>query len=189
MAITAKYLDAEKKIALVTLEPGDHLASLNVQAPATIPAYTIPAHVVPAFELDGVTYPARAVPAENVPEQYIPGGKTTPFTVPCDLTNPVWVELLRRIEAGEAAPVADFVPPPPGPIVVNAIDFYRRLTTEEGAKVEAAMAAQPFVKRKVFETANTFRSDAPNGEWELLVSLAEGLFTKARVAELLAPSL
>jgi hypothetical protein len=141
MAITAKYSNAGKTNVNVTLEPGDHLASLNVQAEHTIPGYTIPAHTVPSFVLDGVTYPARDVPAEDVPEQHIPAGKTTTYSVPCDDANPVWVALKALVDAGEVV-IADFEPPPP--TVVEEISdrqFFQQLAIEGDITEDEALAA------------------------------------------------
>jgi hypothetical protein len=52
--------------------------------------------------------------------------------------------------------------------------------------VGAAMAEQPFRVRKIFETANSYRSD--HELWPLLVQIATTLFGEERAAEILAPS-
>lgn len=186
MTITSKYANEDKSTCDIRLEPGDHLASLNVQASATIPAYTIPAHTRPAFTLDGVDYPAKDVPAEDVAEVQIPAGDPMTYSVPTRSDNPVWVEFLRRLDLGEVAEPEEWEAPPPGPIVVSKVDFYRRMTDEEAEAVEDEIARQPVRQRRIFESANTFRSDAP--EWGTLEFLAKKLFTPERKAIILAPS-
>lgn len=186
MTITAQYTNADETFCNIRLEPGDHLASINVQAETTIPAYKVPAHTVPAFEIDGVSYPARDVEAEDVPEQHIPGGEPMTYSVPCRDDNPVWQAFLARVEAGEVEKPAAYEPPAPGPVVVNKFDFWDRMTEEECEAVEAVVAQQSVKNRRAFETAQTFRSDSPL--WGLLNQLADGLFTPERKAIILAAS-
>ena len=183
--ISAQYLSDDRTNCVVTLEPGDSLGSLHVQGRTIIPAYTIPAHTVPGFELDGVSYPARFVQAEEVPETVVPGGVTTPHTVPCREENPAWVALKLLVDAGDIV-IAD-PPEAPTPVTVVAkLDLYRRMTEDEADAVEELLAQQTVKMRRTFDTAQTFRSDAP--EWVFLLQMANSLFKPARVAQLLAPS-
>ncbi|NTA50049.1 hypothetical protein G6L34_18225 [Agrobacterium tumefaciens] len=87
-------------------------------------------------------------------------------------------------------------PPPillPEPVtVVYSVDFWTRLdggadgNSGEVAQVLAAMEQQPIRTRKIFETANSFRSD--HELWPLLNQLATALFGEERAAQILAPS-
>jgi len=76
--------------------------------------------------------------------------------------------------------------------VVYSVDFWTRLdggadgNSGEVAQVLAAMEQQPIRTRKIFETANSFRSD--HELWPLLQQLATGLFGEERAAQILAPS-
>jgi hypothetical protein len=160
MTITAKYQEPEHNFVRAVLQAGDCLGSLSVPA---------------EFHHEDI---------------HIEAGPDTPFVIPCDGKHPAYLALKAMEEAGEIViEEADPVAEPPAPVVVvSALDFYRRLTEAEGAKVEAAIQAQPFLKRQIFLSAQTFRSDAPGDEWELLESLANGLFGPERAAELLAPS-
>lgn len=100
------------------------------------------------------------------------------------LESPLWAEIDKWIEEG-----GDITPldPPPDPVtVVDAVDFWSRLTDEEADQVEAVMQTQPFRIRKIFETAQTFRSD--HELWPLLLQIANGLFSPERVAVILASS-
>lgn len=76
-------------------------------------------------------------------------------------------------------------PPPPSVVILPSVTLWERLTETEADQVNEAMATQPFRTRKIFETANTFRSD--HELWPLLESMATQLFGEARAAELLAP--
>lgn len=77
--------------------------------------------------------------------------------------------------------------------VVYSVDFWTRLdggpdgNSGEVARVLAAMEQQPIKTRKIFDTANSFRSD--HELWPLLNQLATGLFGKERAAQILAPSI
>lgn len=77
--------------------------------------------------------------------------------------------------------------------VVYSVDFWTRLdggadgNSGEVAQVLAAMEQQPIRTRKIFETANSFRSD--HELWPLLRQLATGLFGEERAAQILAPSI
>lgn len=186
MTITAKFTNEDNTVCNIRLEPGDHLASINVQGEATIPAYTIPAHTRPGFTLDGVDYPAKDVPAEHVAEVHIPAGEPAVYSVPCRDDNPIWTAFLARVEAGEAAEPEAWEAPPHGPTIVTKFDFWDRMSEQECEQAEEAIAAQTTKKRRTFETAQTLRSD--NELWGLLVQLTEGLFGKDRAAQILAPS-
>jgi len=85
-----------------------------------------------------------------------------------------------------AHPVEDFMPPPAGPVVINKVDFFERMTEEEAESVEGAISAQSARNRRIFESAQTFRSD--HELWGLLNQLADQLFTPERKAVILAPS-
>lgn len=76
--------------------------------------------------------------------------------------------------------------PPPPVIVVAKFDFWDRMTEDEAAAVEQVVAQQSVKQRRIFETANTFRSDYEL--WGLLNTLADQLFTPERKAAILAPS-
>ncbi len=76
--------------------------------------------------------------------------------------------------------------------MVYSVDFWTRLdggadgNSGEVAQVLAAMEQQPIRTRKIFETANSFRSD--HELWPLLNQLATALFGEERAAQILAPS-
>ena len=83
--------------------------------------------------------------------------------------------------------VVVFEPPVVPPVtVVFAVDLWSRMTDAEADQVGAAMAGQPFRVRKIFETANSYRSD--HELWPLLVQIATTLFGEERAAQILAPS-
>jgi hypothetical protein len=84
------------------------------------------------------------------------------------------------------------VPPEPEPIelsdpitVLPAVTLWERLTEAKADQVNEVMATQPFRTRKIFETANTFRSD--HELWPLLEQMATELFGEVRAAELFTP--
>lgn len=72
----------------------------------------------------------------------------------------------------------------PSVVVIPAVTLWERLSEAEADQVNTAMASQPFRTRKIFETANTFRSD--HELWPLLVQVATQLFGQERTEELLA---
>lgn len=77
--------------------------------------------------------------------------------------------------------------PFPEPVtVVYSVDLWSRMTDSEADQVATAMGIQPFRIRKIFETANSYRSD--HELWPLLVQIATALFGEDRAAEILAPS-
>lgn len=108
---------------------------------------------------------------------------------------------LIELEAGDVVPhlgwlLADgeFQPPVfPEPVTtVYAVDFWTRLdggedgNSGEVAQVFSAMETQPMRTRKIFESANSYRSD--HELWPLLQQLATSLFGEERAAQILAPS-
>lgn len=104
------------------------------------------------------------------------------------LTRDMTVAEIAELETSAPAPF-----PFPDPVtVVYAVDFWTRLdggadgNSGEVAQVLAAMEQQPIRTRKIFETANSFRSD--HELWPLLRQLATGLFGEERAAQILAPS-
>ncbi|MND96873.1 hypothetical protein D3C80_891760 [compost metagenome] len=107
-----------------------------------------------------------------------------------EITTDQWNEFLdnqgaRRWVDGK---VVEYTPPTPEPepvvTVLPAVTLWERLTEAEADQVNEVMATQSFRTRKIFETANTFRSD--HELWPLLESMATDLFGEARAAELLA---
>jgi hypothetical protein len=103
--------------------------------------------------------------------------------------------VVRKIDA--AYGLGDLVPddasgtilrdPGAAPVVVVAkLDFYRRCSDPEAEAIDQAFAGQPTRMRRIFDAAQTFRSDAE--EWPLLQGAAIQLFGEARAAELLAPT-
>ncbi len=108
---------------------------------------------------------------------------------------------LIELEAGEVVPQLGWLlvdgefqsPVVPAPVTtVYAVDFWTRLdggedgNSGEVAHVLAAMEQQPIKTRKIFDTANSFRSD--HELWPLLNQLATSLFGEERAAQILAPS-
>lgn len=77
--------------------------------------------------------------------------------------------------------------------VVYSVDFWTRLdggadgNGGEVAQVLAAMEQQSIQTRKIFDTANSFRSD--HELWPLLNQLAITLFGEERAAQILVPSI
>ncbi|MGP4671725.1 hypothetical protein ACSV5N_07145 [Agrobacterium salinitolerans] len=109
---------------------------------------------------------------------------STGETVERDMTP----EEIAELEASMPQPA-----PVPEPVtVVYSVDFWTRLNggadgnSGEVAQVLAAMALQPIRTRKIFEAANSYRSD--HELWPLLQQLATELFGAERAAEILAPS-
>lgn len=109
-----------------------------------------------------------------------------------EITNEQWEEFLthmgfRRWVDGN---VVEYSPPQieiPDPVtVVFSVDLWSRMTDAEADQVGATMADQPFRVRKIFETANSYRSD--HELWPLLVQIATTLFGDQRAAQILAPS-
>jgi hypothetical protein len=110
-----------------------------------------------------------------------------------EITIEQWREFLdnpvgrRRLVNGE---VVEYTPAPietPDLVtVVYGVDLWSRMTNTEANQVGDAMAEQPFRVRKIFETANSYRSD--HELWPLLVQIATTLFGGERAAQILAPS-
>ncbi|GAA5542418.1 hypothetical protein [Brucella sp. NBRC 113783] len=84
---------------------------------------------------------------------------------------------------------AAIIEPEPEPVVViiPSVTLWERMTDNEAEQVNGVMATQSFRTRKIFETANTFRSD--HELWPLLEQIATQLFGVERSRELLAPPL
>jgi hypothetical protein len=101
-------------------------------------------------------------------------------------TDPATNTVVAKSWGDPAHPVEDFVPPPAGPVVVNKVDFYNRMTEKEAEDVELLISKQSVKNRRIFESASTFRSDYEL--WDLLNSLADTVFTPERKAVILAPS-
>ncbi len=102
---------------------------------------------------------------------------------------------LIEVEAGEAIPQLGWLlvdgvfqaPVVPDPVtVVYSVDLWTRMTNAEADQVGAAMDQQPFRVRRIFESANSYRSD--HELWQLLVQIATDLFGAERAAQILAPS-
>ncbi|WP_440595400.1 hypothetical protein [Agrobacterium radiobacter] len=109
-----------------------------------------------------------------------------------EITDAQWEEFvahmgLRRWVDGD---VVEYSPPQveiPDPVtVVFNVDLWSRMTDAEADQVGGAMAEQSFRIRKIFETANSYRSD--HELWPLLVQIATTLFGEERAAQILAPS-
>ncbi len=116
------------------------------------------------------------------------------------LSLPSQFELIE-LEDGEAIPQLGWLlvggefqaPVVPDPVTtVYSVDFWTRLDGgEDGnggevAQVLSAMETQPIRTRKIFESANSYRSD--HELWPLLQQLATSLFGAERAGEILAPS-
>jgi len=116
------------------------------------------------------------------------------------LSLPPQFELIE-LDAGEAIPQLGWLlvggefqaPVVPAPVTtVYAVDFWTRLdggedgNSGEVAQVFSAMETQPMRTRKIFESANSYRSD--HELWPLLQQLATSLFGEERAAQILAPS-
>lgn len=115
--------------------------------------------------------------------------------VPADavaITEAQWIDLLEGggNRAWKDGQIIDFEPPnaeTPDPVtVVYSVDLWSRMTDDEADQVGAAMSEQPFRIRKIFETANSYRSD--HELWPLLVQIATTLFGDERAEQILAPS-
>lgn len=77
--------------------------------------------------------------------------------------------------------------PAPEPVtIVYSVDLWSRMTNAEADQVGAAMDQQPFRVRRIFESANSYRSD--HELWPLLDQIATTLFGVERAAQILAPS-
>lgn len=101
---------------------------------------------------------------------------------------------IREWTPEELAELASYPTSPfPEPAtVLYAVDFWTRLdggedgNSGEVAEVLAAMKQQPIRTRRIFDAANSYRSD--HELWPLLQQLATGLFGAERASEILAPS-
>ncbi|MGV1784538.1 MULTISPECIES: hypothetical protein [Agrobacterium] len=110
------------------------------------------------------------------------------------LSLPSQFEMIE-LETGEAVPQLGWLlvdgefqaPVVPDPVtVVYSVDLWTRMTNAEADQVGAAMDQQPFRVRRIFESANSYRSD--HELWQLLVQIATDLFGAERAAQILAPS-
>lgn len=72
----------------------------------------------------------------------------------------------------------------PEVIVLYPVTLWSRMSNEEAAQVEAAMATQPIRVQNIFKYASSYRSD--HELWSLLETMATGLFGAERAAEILA---
>lgn len=108
-----------------------------------------------------------------------------------EISDEQWLELidnagLRRWDGSQVVEYSPSIPEPePVVTVLPAVTLWERLTEAEADQVNEVMATQPFRTPKIFETANTFRSD--DELWPLLEQTATELFGEVRTAELLAP--
>ncbi|NTB96929.1 hypothetical protein G6M84_10410 [Agrobacterium tumefaciens] len=134
-----------------------------------------------------VTFNENGFPTGFYPSEFWPDGY--PETA-VEVSQEQYDELVsnqghRQFVGGE---VVVFEPPVIAPIaVIFAVDLWSRMTNAEADQVGAAMAEQPFRIRKIFETANSYRSD--HELWPLLVQIATTLFGEERAAQILAPSI
>lgn len=115
-----------------------------------------------------------------------------------EITESDWQEFIantgrRKWVNGGVVVYAPPIDPEPEPVItVYAVDFWTRLdggvdgNSGEVAQVLAAMETQPVRTRKIFESANSYRSD--HELWPLLQQIATTLFGAGRAAEILAPS-
>lgn len=74
----------------------------------------------------------------------------------------------------------------PDVIVLYPVTLWSRMSNEEAAQVEAAMATQPIRVQNIFKYASSYRSD--HELWPLLETMTTGLFGAERAAEILAAS-
>lgn len=106
--------------------------------------------------------------------------------VPNDMRNRHRLMIAEWEAAGNTIP--PYVPEPePEPVtIVYPADLWRRVTNDEADVIAEAMQEQPLRLRKIFETAQVYRSD--DELWPLLQGMAAQLFGEARASEILAPS-
>lgn len=134
------------------------------------------------FNTDGIPlgFYSEEIHGENIPADAI------------EITDEQWLDLLagcgrRAWRDGEVVDVEPHLVEVPEPVtVVYGVDLWSRMTDAEADQVGAAIAEQPFRVRKIFETANSYRSD--HELWPLLVQIATTLFGEERAAQILAPS-
>lgn len=70
--------------------------------------------------------------------------------------------------------------------IVYAVDFWTRLTDEEAEQVVDFIDTQPVRLRRIFNAANSYRSD--HELWGLLQGMSVAMFGEERTAEIFAPS-
>lgn len=106
--------------------------------------------------------------------------------VPNDMRNRHRIMIAEWESAGNTIP--PYVPEPePEPVtIVYPADLWRRVTNDEADVIAEAMQDQPLRLRKIFETAQVYRSD--DELWPLLHGMAVQLFGETRASEILAPS-
>lgn len=106
--------------------------------------------------------------------------------VPDDMRNRHRLMIAEWEAEGNTIP--PYVPDPePEPItIVYPADLWRRVTNDEADVIAEAMQEQPLRLRKIFETAQVYRSD--DELWPLLQGMAVQLFGETRASEILAPS-
>ena len=134
------------------------------------------------FNADGIPlgFYNEEIHGENIPADAV------------EITNEQWLDLLAGCgrRAWRDGEIVDVEPPvtevPESVTVVYGVDLWSRMTEDEADQVGGAMAEQSFRVRKIFETANSYRSD--HELWPLLVQLATTLFGEERAAQILAPS-
>ncbi|WCK15389.1 hypothetical protein G6L41_017335 [Agrobacterium tumefaciens] len=109
-----------------------------------------------------------------------------------EITEEEWREFIenpgrRQWIDGTIVTYDPAVEPQPEPVtVVYSVDLWTRMTDAEAEEVLSIMEQQPIRTRKIFDTANSYRSD--HELWPLLQQLATTLFGEERAAEILAPS-
>lgn len=92
----------------------------------------------------------------------------------------------RDMTPAEINELPNLLPEPDPVTVVYSVDLWSRMTDAEADQVGAAMEAQPFRIRRIFESANSYRED--HELWPLLAQIATTLFGAERATEILAPS-
>lgn len=100
------------------------------------------------------------------------------------------VEVDPDISAADRARVMALVAahdgaPAPAVTEVSKLTVFRRCTEDEADRIDGALQSTSTRNRQIFNSAQNFRSDAE--EWQLLYSIASGLFGDERADELLAP--
>lgn len=87
-----------------------------------------------------------------------------------------------HLDGGSFAPPVGVTPV----VVVFAVDLWTRLTEDEAEEVAGAMSLHSLRVRKIFESANSYRSD--HELWPLLKQVASDVLGAERSAVILAPS-
>lgn len=106
--------------------------------------------------------------------------------VPDDMSNRHRRMIAEWEAQGNTIPPYE-APDEPEPVtILYPADLWRRVTDDEAALIVGAMDQQPLRVRKIFETAQVYRSD--DEMWSLLHDAAVTLFGEERAAVILAPS-